>query len=92
MKSFDLCDTIIPFSLLQIAHHFQRMKVGEVIEILGNEADIARDLQNILPASEVTMHAVETLAEERPRFRWRLKKKTPYRLDTKGGASCLKSI
>jgi len=92
MESFDLRDTIIPFSLLQIANYFQQMKVGEEIEIFGNDAGIARDLKNILPASEVTMRAVETLAKGHPRFRWRLKKKIPLPSDQKGGASCLKSI
>ena len=92
METFDLRDTIIPFSLLQIANYFQQMKVDEEIEIYGNDAGIARDLKSILPASAVTICPVDTSADERPRYRWRLKKITPYHPDTKGGASCLKSI
>jgi len=92
METFDLRDTIIPFSLLQIANHFQQMKVDEEIEIYGNDAGIARDLKSILPASAVTICPVDTSADERPRYRWRLKKITPYHPNPKGGASCLKSI
>ena len=92
MESFDLRDTIIPFSLLQIAHHVQHMKVGEEIEVFGNDAGIAGDLKSILPATAVTIQTVKTIEGERPRYRWRVKKKSPYHPDTKGGASCLKSI
>ena len=92
METFDLRDTIIPFSLLQIANYFQHMKLGEEIEIYGNDAGIAQDLKNILPASAVTICPVDTSADERPRYRWRLKKITLYHPDTKGGASCPKSI
>lgn len=74
MESFDLCDTIIPFSLLQISHHVQQMKPGEVIEVFANDAGIARDLKRILPATEVTIHTAETIEGERPRYRWRLEK------------------
>jgi TusA-related sulfurtransferase len=92
MESFDLRDTIIPFYLLQIANYFQQMKVGEEIEILANDAGVARDLKSILPASEVTIHAVAARKDDSPKFRWRLKKKVPLPSDKKGGASCLKSI
>lgn len=92
MQSFDLRDTIIPFSLLQIAHHFQQMKIGEEIEIFGNDPGIARDLQSILPAPEATLRTIETSQDERPRFRWRLRKEMPITTSNKGGASCQKSI
>jgi TusA-related sulfurtransferase len=92
MESFDLRHTIIPFSLLQIANHFQQMKAGEEMEIFGNDAGIARDLKNILPASEATIQAEETPAQERPGFRWCVKKKIPSPSDKKGETSCLKQI
>ena len=92
MDSFDLRHTIIPFSLLQIANHFQQMEAGDAMEIYGNDAGIAQDLKSILPASEVTISAVETPAEERPGFRWCVKKRIPSPSDKKGEASCLKQI
>ncbi len=91
MESFDLRDTIIPFSLLQIANYFQQMAVGEEIEIFGNDPGIARDLKNILPAPAATIDPIDIAAEAPPPYRWRLKKTTPYHPNTKGGASCLKS-
>jgi TusA-related sulfurtransferase len=92
METFDLRDTIIPFSLLQIANYFQQMKANEEIEIYGNEAGIAEDLKSILPASAVTICRIDSAADERPHYRWRLKKITPYHPNPKGGASCLESI
>jgi TusA-related sulfurtransferase len=52
MATFDLRETIIPFSLLQISNHFKRMKPGEAIEILCCDKHIARDLSCILPRLE----------------------------------------
>jgi TusA-related sulfurtransferase len=51
-KTFDLREAIIPFSLLQITNLFYRMPAGETIEIIGNDASIAEDLQRILSAPD----------------------------------------
>jgi TusA-related sulfurtransferase len=92
MESFDFRDTIVPFSLLQIANRFQRMEVGDAIEILGQEAGIERDLKSILPAAERAIHTIETIEAGRPQFRWRLTRIKRSTTDSKGGMSCLKSI
>ena len=52
MVTFDLRETIIPFSLLQICNYFKQMKVGDVIEILSPDAGIEKDLKCILPDSD----------------------------------------
>jgi TusA-related sulfurtransferase len=83
MESFDLRGTIIPFSLLQITNRFQQMEVGEEIDVFGNDAGIARDLTIILPASEAMIRAVETFKKGSPPFRWRIKKRSRYRLTEK---------
>jgi len=83
MESFDLRDTIIPFSLLQIAHHFQQMGVGEEIEIYASEAGIAQDLKSILPASEARLRVVETPEKDDGVFRWFIQKKIPSLSDPK---------
>ena len=49
MGSFDLRDTIIPFSLLQITNHFRQMDPGEVLEVIGDDESIAADLKSLLP-------------------------------------------
>lgn len=58
METFDLRETIIPFSLLQINNHFQRMKPGEVIEILCLDASIEQDLKRILPRLAYEAHSI----------------------------------
>lgn len=88
MKAFDLRDTIIPFSLLQIANYFQQMKTGEEIEIVGNDVNIAKDLQSILPEPEATLRVIEKSREDHPQFRWRLKKEMSIATHNKGGAPC----
>jgi TusA-related sulfurtransferase len=93
MESFDLRDTIIPFSLLQIANHFQQMKSGEEIEVIGNDPGIASDIKKILPSSEYRIIAVDQWQDNSRNFRLRLKKEVPSHAQSKqGGASCLKSI
>ncbi|MBL0715747.1 MAG: sulfurtransferase TusA family protein [Desulfosarcina sp.] len=74
MDSFDFRDTIIPFSLLQIANHFQQMKPGEEIEIIGNDPSIARDIKKILPSSEYTIISAEKEQAGSRDFRLQLKK------------------
>jgi TusA-related sulfurtransferase len=62
MVTFDLRETIIPFSMLQICNHFKQMKTGEVIEIISFEAGIEKDLKSILPESacETTFRPLST--------------------------------
>lgn len=50
MDTFDLRGTIIPFSLLQISNHFNRMQPGEIFEVVGVDAAIENELRCILPA------------------------------------------
>ncbi len=52
IKIFDLRDTIISYSLLQISNFFSQMVAGQVIEIIGCDEGIAQDLRRILAGSE----------------------------------------
>lgn len=93
MESFNLRDTIIPFSLLQIVNHFQQMKSGEEIEIIGNDQGIESDIKKILPSSEYRVVADDKQQDNSRNFRLRLKKEVSSHAQSKqGGASCLKSI
>lgn len=74
MESFDLRDTIISFSLLQIINHFKKMRTGEVIEIFGSDPSIIEDLNNLLPEMEYEIINIETLNLSRPDFRMQLRK------------------
>ncbi len=74
MESFDLRDTIISFSLLQITNHFKKMNPGEVMEIIGNDKRVTNDLKCLLPELEYEMVDIKTLNINRPDFRMQLKK------------------
>jgi TusA-related sulfurtransferase len=52
MKSFDSRDTIPPLFLLQVTNACRRMRPGEKMEIIANDADITDDLKCILAACE----------------------------------------
>ncbi|MEJ2641682.1 MAG: sulfurtransferase TusA family protein [Desulfosarcinaceae bacterium] len=49
MVRIDLHNTIVPFSLLQIANHFKQMRAGEVIRVVGADKRLAATLQALLP-------------------------------------------
>lgn len=74
MFSIDLRETIIPFSLLQIANHFKRMETGETMEIRGIEEDIISDLKRVLPVRTFELRKTETFTSDSPYFRLRLTK------------------
>jgi TusA-related sulfurtransferase len=80
METFDLHDTIVSFTLLQIANHFQRMKSGDEIEVIGNDPGIQRDIKKILPSSEYRVVAVDKKQDNSRNFRLRLKKKSHHTL------------
>ena len=91
MGAFDLRDTIIPFSLLQITNHFKRMATGEVLEIIGCDDGILSDLKRLLPASEFELTDIRALGEDTSEFRLRLRKTKRPSHQAKGGASCPKT-
>jgi TusA-related sulfurtransferase len=49
--TLDVRDTISPFSLLKVSLLFQRMKPLEVVEILGCDPEMRRDLLRLLPGA-----------------------------------------
>lgn len=66
MNSFDLRDTLIPFSMLQVVNHFARMNVGDSMEIIGNDMEMYQEVTAILPAEnyQVVSRDVETVPDE----------------------------
>jgi len=74
MVSFDLRESLIPFSLLKITNAFAKMKPGEVIEIIAAETCICKELERLLPDSGyhiISSHSLDACALG---FRFRLKK------------------
>jgi tRNA 2-thiouridine synthesizing protein A len=49
MVRIDLHNTIVPFSLLQIANHFKQMRTGEVIRVVGADKSLVAALKKLLP-------------------------------------------
>ena len=97
MVSFDLRETLIPFSLLQISNLFREMKPGEEVEILSGtdptETAILNDVLRILPRAQYDLIVRETTKSDSPVTRLRLRKKTDINTQpTKGKPSCLTSI
>ena len=74
MAIFDLRESIIPFSLLQISNHFKSMESGEIVEILCCDASIEKDLRCILPRREYETLFADLTSKERNEFCIRLRK------------------
>ena len=72
--TLDVRGTISPFSLLKVSLLFQRMKPQEVVEILGCDPEMHRDLMRLLPDAACEVLGA-TPGEENPEIaRVRLRK------------------
>ncbi len=89
MLTFDLRDTLLPFSLLQITNLFREMKPGEEMQIFAGvshiDATILRDVMLILPQTDYDLIAKENLDGEDPVTRLRLRKKEPLTTNQQKG-------
>ena len=89
MLTFDLRETLLPFSLLQITNLFREMKPGEEMQIFAGvshiDATILRDVMLILPRTDYDLIAKENLDGDDPVTRLRLRKKTLTTYQQKGG-------
>ena len=89
MVIFDLRETLIPFSLLEITNVFRGMKPGEEMEIFAGithiDATILKDVLLILPQTDYDLISRENRVGDDPVTRLRLRKKQPSRTHTKKG-------
>ena len=69
MESFDLRDTLAPFSMLQVVNHLPRMEAGDELEILGDDEETRTDLKTILPAAGCELVSEEEDSPSRGQFR-----------------------
>lgn len=74
MMSLDIRNELIPFSLLKISNAFKRMKPGDVMEVIANDAGIANDLQRLLPNAGQIILTSQVMGTEGPVVRFSLKK------------------
>ena len=79
MLTFDLRETLIPFSLLQITNLFREMKPGEEMQIFAGvshiDATILRDVMLILPRTDYDLISKEDLDGDAPAIRGKRRKK-----------------
>lgn len=68
MVTFDLRESIIPFSLLEICNHFKQMKTGDVIEVISFDIGIEKDLKCILPDSACETTFKPSSNTQRPEY------------------------
>jgi TusA-related sulfurtransferase len=74
METFDLRETIISFSLLQITNHFRKMNPGETVEIICADKSVTEDLKCLLPQCSYEFIRIENVSEDSSDFRIELKK------------------
>jgi hypothetical protein len=91
MVTFDLRETLIPFSLLEITNVFRGMKPGEEMEIFAGvthiDAAILKDVLLILPQTDYDLISRENRVGDNPVTRLRLRKKTITNASTEGRSS-----
>lgn len=74
IETFDLRESIIPFSLLQISNRFRMMEPGDYIEVIGSDVTITKDLKSILAKFEYDAQYVHKPDTKTSDFRIRLRK------------------
>jgi TusA-related sulfurtransferase len=77
MYSFDLRESIISFSLLQITNLFSKISPGEIIEIRGIEKKVMGDIRKVLAKYESQMKITETADGNDKAFRMKIIKTEP---------------
>lgn len=79
MLTFDLRETLVPFSLLQITNAFREMKAGEELEIFTgvthSDDAILKEVMLILPRTGYDLVSKENLKGDDPVTRMTLRKK-----------------
>ena len=92
METFDLRETIVSFSLLQLTNHFRKMNPGDIVEIFCSDKNIAEDLKCLLPERSYEFIRLENLNADNSDFRLVLKKIKASSPKPIGGTSCQTSI
>lgn len=75
MDSYDIRDTIIPFSLLQVTNRLKQMKVGDRLNIIYSDPSIETDLKSLLSQSEYRMTISGSLMNNQKDFQMTIQKK-----------------
>ena len=88
MQTFDLRETIISFSLLQLTNHFREMNPGDTVEIFCSDESIPEDLKRLLPERSYEIIRIENATADSSDLRIELKKIKASSPKPIGGSSC----
>jgi TusA-related sulfurtransferase len=72
--TLDVRGTISPFSLLKVSLLFQRMQPEQVVEILGCDDEMRRDLLRLLPEASCEIVPMKALRNDPDLAKVRLRK------------------
>lgn len=62
--TLDIRGIIAPFSILKVSLAFQRMKPKQIMQVMGCDPEMQRDLLRVLPKASYSIVSVEPLSEE----------------------------
>ena len=92
IDAFDLRYAIVPFSLLDIRRRFKRMRPGDCLVVLWNDAAAVDDLMRVLPAACLEVVSKGEIPEPPRGFRLELKKTRMEPTPALGRILCRKPI
>ena len=72
----DVHGTISPFSLLKVSLVFQKMKPFEVVEVLGCDLEMQKDLLRLLPNASYEVISAESPRKKRELAKVRIRKES----------------
>lgn len=62
--TLDIRGIIAPFSILKVSLAFQRLKPKQIMQVMGCDPEMQRDLLRVLPKTSYSIVSVEPLSEE----------------------------
>jgi hypothetical protein len=92
IDAFDLRYAIVPFSLLDIRRRFKRMRPGDCMVVLWNDATAVDDLMRVLPAACLEVVSKGEIPEPSGGFRLELRKTRMETTPTVGRILCNRHI
>jgi TusA-related sulfurtransferase len=90
MDVFDLRNTIVSFSLLDIRQRFKQMRPGESLVVLWSDPDAADDLMRVLPEACLEIVSKSKIPGSSEGFRMQLIKTRMEPTPNLGGILCHK--
>lgn len=81
--TLDVRGIIAPFSILKVSLAFQLLKPKQVMQVMGCDPEMQRDLLRVLPQASYSIVSVEPLSEEMDMTVLRLQKEPLPKTNTR---------